>query len=164
METNNISTENEKINDIDTNATNAEQLKEIINNIPDKDLETLSKIDLESVDSESLKNVAAGLDSKTLKYAAIAAALTTAGLTGTAGYFAGKKLTKVDEDKEYENLFDQKKAEGIRDGYAAGIMIDTLGDKEDKDKFDRLYNQSTGKRKKSIAHAKDYLEKQMNDK
>lgn len=160
METNNISTENEKINDIDTNATNAEQLKEIINNIPDKDLETLSKIDLESVDSESLKNVAAGLDSKTLKYAAIAAALTTA----TAGYFAGKKLTKVDEEKEYDNLFDQKEAEGIKDGYAAGIMIDTSGDGEDKSKFDKLYNQSKGKRKDAIMHARNYLEKQMNHK
>ena len=52
MEPNNIDVENETINDIDTNATNAtnaEKFKEIINNIPDEDLEKLSKIDLESM-------------------------------------------------------------------------------------------------------------------
>ena len=160
MEPNNIDVENETINDIDTNATNAtnaEKFKEIINNIPDEDLEKLSKIDLESMDSETLDGVLGGLHSKTIKYAAIAAALTAAaGATGTAGYFAGK-ITKI---KEYRNEGIQDEALGLIDGYTAGMMINASGNKKAKNRYDELYNESTGKRKEYVQAAGRYLENQ----
>ncbi len=162
MEPNNIDVENETINDINIDATNAEKFKEIINNIPDEDLETLSKINLESMDPETLDGVLGGLSSETRKLATLMAALvTTIGVCNVGGYFIGRK-SKIDEELEYENLYEKSKMNGIRDGYTAGILIDTLGDKEAKGKFNRLYKESKDNRKEIITSAEEYLKKQMN--
>lgn len=162
MEPNNIDVENETINNINIDATNAEKFKEIINNIPDEDLETLSKIDLESMAPETLDSVLGGLSSKTRKFATLMAALvTTIGVCNVGGYFIGKK-SKIDEELEYENLYEKAKMNGIRDGYIAGILIDTLGDEEAKGKFNRLYKESKDNRKEIITSAEEYLKKQMN--
>ncbi len=87
-----------------------EKIKEMINDIPDEDLEKISKIDPESTNTEDLKNIAGGLSPTTLRYARN---LSLALAAGAGGYLVGKHFNSKEV---WENMLKKEKYSGRASG------------------------------------------------